>query len=134
MFYDLNNKATINVTKIREVRTLSDNSMRIIFNNGDSVDYNTFGDANIKLRYMTEDMIVQVIPCHAAIYNVFSDTDDEGNETYYKERVHFFALCNDGFIKSLSLADGYFDFAKEADNFKGFYGDDMPEEYKDKAK
>ena len=134
MFYDLNSKQTVDVRKIREVCAMSDSSMRIVFDGGDMEDYNTYGDANVILKRMTEEMIVQIIPCHAAIFNVFSDKDDAGNEIYYHERVHYFALCNDGYVQSLSLADGYFDFAKEAINFKGFYGDDMPEKYKVQAK
>jgi len=125
MFYALNDDTVVNLNKIRDIRTVGKNSLRIIYDNDKVVLHTTNGDAGIELRYMTDDMITQVIPNTAAIFNVFGGSFIDGKEYFYHERVNFFALCINGTVNSLSNSGGYYELAKDINGFEGFYDEDM---------
>jgi hypothetical protein len=151
MFVNLSGNRSINTDGVRKVsllydkaagigcdmpRALGEGCIEVVYTNGVCVELfsQTKGEAAAQFKRMTQEMIVKIIPCHAEIYNVFADEGGDGgidgNESYRQERVHFFALCIDGSIKSLSLHDGVLDFAEKAPRFVGYFGEDMPEKYK----
>jgi hypothetical protein len=124
IFYDFNLNKSINISKIRGIDIAGKKSLRITFNDGDSEIVNTYGDAETATELFGKT-ILQLIPCTAPIYNVYDNHDG----TFLRERVDYFALCVDGVIRSLDCVDGYFDFADGASNFKGFYIENMLDEY-----
>lgn len=69
-------------------------------------------------RIVGEDHVMYVFPCPENIVAVY-DIDGE----LYEEDIFLLGLCADGYIKPISLQDGYFDVFDETsmDNFKGLY-------------
>ena len=124
MFFDLKD-TTVNINKITEVKVSGNNTLDITFGDGKARVYRANGDAHITARQMTNDFIVQVIPCHAPVFNVYEESNENGQRIYFHERVNFFALCIDGTVRSLSNADGFYDFVDGAKNFVGFFDEDM---------
>ena len=129
IFYDFNteNKA-VNISKVREIDIArKSGALYVTFDNGDSEVYSVHGDVE-DAAIQFGRTIVQFIPCAAPTYNIYKD----GEESYFHERVEFFALCADGEIRSLANADGHFELADEALNFIGFFGEDRLHEYPEK--
>ena len=124
VFYDFNMNDYINISKIQGIGIAGKKAQRITFDGGDSEIVNTFGDSETATELFGQT-ILQLIPCTAPIYNVYDNHDG----TFLRERVDYFALCVDAVIRILDCVDGYFDFADGASNFKGFYIENMLDEY-----
>ena len=124
IFYNFNMNKAVNISKIRAIETAGKNALRITFDNGDTETVNAHGDADTAAELFGQT-ILQLIPCTVPIYNVYDNHDG----TFFHERVDYFALCADGVIRSLDNADGFFQFADDASNFKGFYGESRLDDY-----
>lgn len=73
---------------------------------------------------MEEKKIIQLIPCAVPMYNIYKNDDG----SYFHERVCCIALCADDIIRSIAGGE-YFDFAEDACNFVGCYGEESLAEY-----
>ena len=123
IFFDIGAKS-INISKIREISIVHKDAIGITFDDGDTNVYITRGGADNTSERLGRT-ILQLIPCTSHLYNVYDNKDG----TYYRERVHYLALCADGFIRSMSSPDVYFELADEATNFVGCFTKERLDEY-----
>ena len=123
VFYFFDADKGVNISKVREIKAACEDKVRITFDNGDTKTFSTESDANYAVELFNKT-IVQLIPCTAPYFNVYSD-----DETYSVERFDYFALCADGEIRSLTGADMFFELSDNECNFVGFFSEDMLAQY-----
>jgi hypothetical protein len=118
------NGIRVNISKIKEISIARKDAIRITFDDGSTDIFSTYGDAEDALQRF-DKTILQLYPCVEPTYNIYQD----GDETYFRERVHYLALCADGEIRSVAGTEGFIELADVVDNFVGCFNEKRLEDY-----
>ena len=123
IFFKLNG-IRVNISKIKEISIARKDAVRITFDDDSTDIFSTYGDAEDTIKRF-EKTILQLFPCVEPTYNIYQD----GVDSYFRERVHYLALCVDGEIRSVAGTDLFVELAEESGNYVGCVNEKLLDDY-----